>query len=149
MVLNNEHHITVYVDLENTIVDNFNTMIFLPDKINKLKKRLNLYYLPVSLFSYAIWCEQNTQKIIDMKDQFYEHGITFINIISTEQMFDCCKTKYNLTSHTAIWKLSKKLSFSTYVDSKYRNTNFMLFDDTVVDGVESTPLNNTIEWFNA
>lgn len=138
----------VYVDLEETIIDNFTTMVFLPNKINKLKKKLNVDLLNVNMFSYAMWCENNKEKIISMHKEFYQYGIVINKIVSTEEMFECCKNKYQLKHHTDVWKLPKKSSFSEYADFHYKNESILLFDDTVDDMVTSTPLNR-IEWLRA
>lgn len=121
----------IYLDLEGTVIDNFNTWKYLEDNIKLIKAYLNKNIINASIFSYAVWCENNKNVLVQKFDEFKTiYGINIIEIVTTQDMCNIIKDP-KINTPNDVWKLHKTECFKTYVENCNKYGDFILIDDTV------------------
>jgi len=131
----------IYIDLEQTIIDNFTTWNYLPDKVDKLCEILGEEDICAVIFSYAIWSEENLKVLSQRRDDLGK--ITMIGAVTTSEMYEIVKSHmWALKTHTDVWGIHKEDLFTRYIQNTFNEGDFILYDDTVED--KTIEINNRI-----
>ena len=129
----------IFVDLEKTLVENFNNWVYCTDKIARLRSVFGRdEMLNIELFSYAMWCDDNANFVRSKNEEFNDlFKINITKIIQTDEMYGTLIHHKKLTRNDAeaarlVWLEGKQSMFKIYVNhglglfARIRDFQFLL-----------------------